>query len=80
MTTLLRLRHWPQPTLSPTLIGSMLQFVIRPKQLWKSSNGYNEDADKCNWTSFKKDLTDSFYQLSKKSKSSMRDLENLVHK
>ncbi len=50
------------------------------KRLWKSSDGYNEVADKCDWAIFKKDLTDSFYQSSKKSKYSMRDLEDLVHK
>ncbi|KAF9016620.1 hypothetical protein BDZ89DRAFT_994402, partial [Hymenopellis radicata] len=51
------------------------------KQLWKSSDGYNEDVTKCDWVLFKKDLTDVFYASARKAnKFTMRSLEDLVRR
>ncbi|KIY60777.1 hypothetical protein CYLTODRAFT_495525 [Cylindrobasidium torrendii FP15055 ss-10] len=50
----------------------------KARKLWRAADGYDEDPAKSNWAKFKTDLTDNFYKSSRKSRYSMRDLEDTV--
>lgn len=48
----------------------------RAKRIWKVADGYEEEVSKCDWSKFKKDLTEVLYNSSDKT----RYLENVVRR
>lgn len=50
------------------------------RSLWKEAKGYDDDISKCDWPKFKKELTDGFYPVLRKTKCSLRDLEDIVRR